>query len=725
MRVRGKNFLSIAEIDKEIPNGVTLIRGYNHDDGTEEGAGKSAIPNLVFWTLTGEMPKDVNVDQVIKEGQKYCEGLVDLPQFSVFRSRGPNDLHIKEKDGKIWRGKDANETQKEIIKRLGMSFKTICQSVYFAQNYPNKFVTANQENKGKILSEILDLDQFDRARKIAGDRIKPLKDDLVKAEKLVLEIQLGFDNAQKNILTYTKLIEEFNNEKMLKIQKMLGDHGKIQDEVDGFLVEFRAKQKTQVDDANEKIQKLKKEIKSFEAKMSVLSEVADSGIDFSGAIKELEEKSSAISSIANEAKIKLGTLESEAKAQRRREKDLTGKESELELLETGISKLNVKIIDAEAVSVECADAEAAAVKAQENPSKESCPTCGGAWDGDPEHYAKEVKKAKADLSRAEKTLADLKQERIDRKAGKKPLLEAISALKLEISEFKPISSQKLEERIAETVKDLKEITAAISEVRKQERQALEAASEINMLKSHVEYSQDEIKDLKQEIESAKEASPDAQLSKFHDRMARLEKEIEAEDAREPKTLQDKLNDAEDSCTALGLSLHVGKDEVAKIQAHINRLEALREGYREVKAYTFENTLRLLNSKANLYLTQLFNQQVKIKFQNEDLKIETLVQIDGTERPLGLYSGGQFRRIALAVDLALADVTLSRKGNTLNLMVLDEYFKDLSATSMGRILKILQARKTPTLLIEHNDLFKSIVNSTIEVELRNGTTTVVS
>ena len=150
-----------------------------------------------------------------------------------------------------------------------------------------------------------------------------------------------------------------------------------------------------------------------------------------------------------------------------------------------------------------------------------------------------------------------------------------------------------------------------------------------------------------------------------------------------------------------------------------RLEGLREGFRDVKAYTFENTLRQLNSKANKYMVQLFNQQVKIRFKNEDLKIETTVNIDGHERPLGLYSGGQFRRIALSVDLALADITLARKGNRLNLMIMDEYFKDLSATSMKRILKILQARKTSDTLDRAQRFVQGDRGSDLGMELRGG------
>jgi DNA repair exonuclease SbcCD ATPase subunit len=101
-----------------------------------------------------------------------------------------------------------------------------------------------------------------------------------------------------------------------------------------------------------------------------------------------------------------------------------------------------------------------------------------------------------------------------------------------------------------------------------------------------------------------------------------------------------------------------------------------------------------------------------------MKIDVSVSIDGKDRPLGLYSGGQFRRIALAVDLALSDITCARNSNKLNLMILDEYCKDLSEVSMEKVLKLLQSRKGSTILIEHNSIFKSIVNNVFEVELIN-------
>ena len=85
MRVRARDFLSWAEFDRELGKGVTLIRGFNYDDGTEEGCGKSAVPNIMSWCIFGEIPKEALVDDVIRESCKGCETEIYLEEFSVFQ----------------------------------------------------------------------------------------------------------------------------------------------------------------------------------------------------------------------------------------------------------------------------------------------------------------------------------------------------------------------------------------------------------------------------------------------------------------------------------------------------------------------------------------------------------------------------------------------------------------------------------------------------------------
>jgi DNA repair exonuclease SbcCD ATPase subunit len=732
MKLKAKNFLSWADLEFETGKGVTLIRGYNFDDGTEEGSGKSAILNALCWCIYGEIPKEACIDDVVKEGTKNCEVTVELPEFTLFRSRNPNDLQIifgaPGKLGKSFRGSTAVHTQKEIVRLLG-SFKTFCQSIYFAQNYPNKFVTANQEDKGKILSEILDLEQFDRARKNVSEKMKPLKEEIHKAEMDcgVKSSQVASD--EKSLNSFTFLLEEFQREKVAKIQKLLRDHETMTAEAQNFEVEFNAKKADELKNINTLIAGCKKQRKALlEESKNAEEELKElEKEDFETVKKTLEAEIEGITQAREEAKSRLAAIESEMKAFNRMKKDIATREEDLEKNWNRIKAKEQFIQQEQATLEECQKELTIALQAQENPSKENCPTCKQPWNGDPAHYAREVFKARKTADNAQRSVDSGKAELVQLKTQNSDITSNLSALNAEFLELKRKGLQKpdeLENIVARTTKDRDAVKAALKEVLNEETKLAYVRHDIELIAQKLKDVKRHEADLELQADKIIQTSPAHALEKFANKISALEAEINAEDAKQPDSLEANLKTTKKDLEKARAGLKAAQAQVENLKTAMIRLEALRDGYRDVKAYTFENTLRQLSSKANLYLGQLFNQQVTIRFKNEDLKIETLVKIDGHERPLGLYSGGQFRRIALAVDLALADVTLSRKGNKLNLMIMDEYFKDLSLTSMGRILKILQARKTPTLLIEHNDLFSQIVNNRVMVELRKGTSVLV-
>jgi DNA repair exonuclease SbcCD ATPase subunit len=165
-------------------------------------------------------------------------------------------------------------------------------------------------------------------------------------------------------------------------------------------------------------------------------------------------------------------------------------------------------------------------------------------------------------------------------------------------------------------------------------------------------------------------------------------------------------------------------EAAESAARLIRLETLKEGFKEIKSYVFNGMLNEVNSRVQQYLMQLFEVPISVKFRNDNMKIETDVTFDGAERGLGLLSGGQFRRVSLAVDLALADAITARKGAQLGVTIWDEYMKDLSEQSMEKVLSLFEARNGATILVEHNSLFKNIVTSASFVRLSNGTSEMV-
>lgn len=719
MIIRAKNFLSWENLEFEVAKGVTLIQGFNHDDNTPEGSGKSAILNALAWGLFGKIPKDANVDDVIREGASKCEVEIELDGFSIYRSRKPNDLCIIQNNKEV-RGKDARETQVQIEKLIGMSFDSFCQSIYFAQNYPNKFVTANQENKGKILSEILDLEQFDRARKAANDKLKLVNEELIGINKDVERYATLKRAEQDNQQSFKDLISQFEEEKVKKIKGLFKSLEANNQEAENFVAEFEASKEKELKKIKSDIKSTESDIQEKESEEFKLREVLGE-LDAESIEQELQDLQKRIEGneeARNGIKVKLGSIDMIIREQEKAQKELKNSKKELETVSNKIKSMELNIEGALSDLDHDKEVLEEAIAALKNPEKSNCPTCGQEWSGDISHYEKEVDKAKKEKSRTEsmlkgyeKDLAELKEQRIALKQNIKDLEKEVSEQEFPSKES---FTKKLDtiESVLVGYKDLKK------ELENKLRAIDRISSDLKNISNQVTMLNKQKEKLEKEYEAVHANKPDKFVEKFLKRAEELESEIEAEDAKEPTSLKEKLSASKEKIKKLTSELQ--KVEAIQIEKNklVIQLEALKDGYKEVKAYAFQNVLNQLTRKANNYLGELFEQPVKIKFENVDMKIDVSVSIEGKERPLGLYSGGQFRRIALAVDLALSDITCSRNSNKLNLMILDEYCKDLSEVSMEKVLKLLQARKGSTILIEHNSIFKSIVNNVFEVELIN-------
>lgn len=722
MIIRARNFLSWENLVFKVTKGVTLIQGFNHDDGTPEGSGKSAILNALCWGLYGAIPKDANIDDVIREGAKTCEVSIEVPgEFIVVRTRKPNDLSIVYPSGKVHRGKDARETQKDIERLVGMTFETFLQVIYYAQNYPNKFVTANQENKGKILSEILDLEQFDRARKVAADRAKKAQLTLAEATKDVERFDSLLDVLQQNQSNFQGLIERFHAEKKTKIQNLFKQIQQVEADAEQFVERFEEEKAADLKTKKRELKELDAERAEAESSISELESALNSyeaaSIEaqkerLTEALEHAEEKRS-------DLRVKLGSIEGILEAHNKQVRELKKSEAEMTQILEKIKTKKADLKTAKADLKEAIEKLSQAIEAMDNPSKENCPTCGQSWDGDPAHYEKEVAKAKLEERKAEKAVTGLQRDLDELEDQRVSLDTNIGFLKSEIEMFEAPTTEKLEKQIEAVTSDIEGGKAQMRELDSALKTLQRSMVELEAAQKRLESLQRQVDRLNSDLEKIKDRSPARDLEGFQRRMTALETELDAEDKKEPETLLEKLKEAEKGLKKVTAEREHAAQVKAERELELARLEALRDGYKEVKAYTFQRTLNLLSKKANGYLSELFEQPVKIKFENVDMKIDVSVTIDGRERPIALYSGGQFRRIALAVDLALSDITLARKNNKLNVIIMDEYCKDLSEVSMEKVLKLLQSRKGATVLIEHNSIFKSIVNNTFEVELVDG------
>ena len=123
-RITAENLFSWEKLDYTIPGGISQVTGWNSDDQSSEGSGKSSCFNILSWVLYGKIPKDAKIDDVIRQGQKSGSGVVELKSGQwIYRSRSPNKLQILEVNGTITQGKDAKETQLLINKHYKMLIK--------------------------------------------------------------------------------------------------------------------------------------------------------------------------------------------------------------------------------------------------------------------------------------------------------------------------------------------------------------------------------------------------------------------------------------------------------------------------------------------------------------------------------------------------------------------------------------------------------------------------
>jgi len=626
-KIIAKNFLSWKDLDFTINNGISLIDGWNEDDQTSEGSGKSGCVNALCWGLYGKLPKDVKIDEVIRRGTKSCSVEIIFTDYSIIRQRGPNKLYIK-MNGQLIAEKDAKETQKRIESLIGLSFEAFCQTIYFAQNYPKKFITANQEEKAIILSEIQDLSKFDEARTKVKNDLSQIKQAI---ENTRLDHQKQLNTLQKidfDIQLIEQSINSFNEKKALEIQHLQSSIQSNEQEI--------IKWENNILNLQKEYTALEKELSSYNEE-DLMKEKVEIEL-------KLNQIHQLLSQIQNGA-LNNQNIERSIKTRENLKNDLIHQYNDL------LAFIN-------------------------NPS-DQCNTCG--------------------------TIL-----------GKKDTTEARNKVNTI-----PLEVDNLQAEINELSNQL--INPENNESQKQELNY--AKQELTKLKTDIEQKRDEFKKkiinknyllfeegkLIEHINQIKVViqSLSSNLNELHLKTSDLSLQEKLQ------TLIEQKNQYYYHVVAKSLE---SLELLARKQQH---LEILYKGFKDIKVHIFNSLLNEITIKTNTYLQKLFEVDINIQFINDNNKIQTILKYDGEERGLGLLSGGQFRRVALASDLALSEIVNKRNGNKFNLKILDEVFKDLSEESMTKCLKLLQSLNIRTILIEHNSIFKPIVDQVYKVRLENG------
>lgn len=675
VRIRATNFMSWKSLTFDIDKGITLIDGWNEDDQTSEGSGKSAVFNALSWGLYGKIPKDVNIDDVIKHKEKSCNVSIFLEGFIVCRSRKPNDLYLIElnkrtREGTKVKGKDIRETQKLIEDRVGLSFDAFCQATYFAQNSDKKFISSNQEDRGKILSEIQDLQVFDVARKDVTALAKVENANLIK-------LKHSIDVTKKDLI----IVESNMSLEEQRIQHIKDSHQKsidsVKSQVQTFEVQYKNIQGTIIELERQLINII---IDSKEKQLLVKDQDQLTLI-----VNKLMDKKSNIDTLLQERQRK----QSEGERYGSKYNELTEKFNKINEFVCNLTPgFDYEFDNYVKLSKDLTEYV-------QNPNK-PCPTCKTVICAD--HSTLEQAKQTINSNDTktkiiiDKYTKDLQNIQLEQDSIKEHLQCLSEELKIEV----PTVDTLTKEIESYSIKSSK-IGIKILNITNLESEKLQLEAKLNATKGQKLNIEKDLKHKIAEFDYINITLPCVDL--YNLEMIVQEKEI----------LNDKLKSLE----------QLSGEKLL----HICRLEKLKSGFKDIKSYVFSSVLNEINARVQVYLDQLFEMPIKLKFTNDNMKISTELTINSNTQILGLASGGQFRRLCLATDLALSDVVSSRKGNNIGILILDEYFKDLSEQSMGKCLELLEIRKQPVLLVEHNSIFKNIVNKSFFVKYENGTSEV--
>ena len=189
VELRLQRLFSYANTTISFPSrGVVLVTGKN-------GSGKSAAAvEALPWILWGETVRgsdpvpDGDAAVILSDG--YGE---EATAYDVRRSRAGRrliDLHlgtsVADDDGatQSWvtlNGQTPTETQGKIVERLG-DFRRFAATRVFSRALLSKFSGATDKERKALLERVLGLEQFDRAHKIAREKLRDAKQREAEAE---------------------------------------------------------------------------------------------------------------------------------------------------------------------------------------------------------------------------------------------------------------------------------------------------------------------------------------------------------------------------------------------------------------------------------------------------------------------------------------------------------------------------------------------------------------
>lgn len=278
-------------------------------------------------------------------------------------------------------------------------------------------------------------------------------------------------------------------------------------------------------------------------------------------------------------------------------------------------------------------------------------------------------------------------------------------------------SHNLEDRLKEIDSQLNPLLENVKNLSEELKKYADKESKINSAISSIKQK---IKSLEKEKNDLRLAAQE--LSQITERNEELALEI--------KELRNEKDGILDLIKNLEVEIKDSESKIEDIQKRMTILDSVKFVVSEegVKTYIIKKMLSLLNSRLNYYLQVL---EAPCKCEFNEMFEEVIYNDSGKECSYFNFSGGERKRIDLAVLFMFQDLLRVQTGTSFSLSMYDELFDSaIDEKGAEKILEILRSRvedyDESIYIISHNkSSLKTGIDNVIYLEKQNGKTQIMA
>lgn len=214
-----------------------------------------------------------------------------------------------------------------------------------------------------------------------------------------------------------------------------------------------------------------------------------------------------------------------------------------------------------------------------------------------------------------------------------------------------------------------------------------------------------------------------QLSNFSNKRDSLQTKLDQQDSIKAKVQEQEAQ----------LSVH--KASLTELETKLELLNTVSSIFSATgaQAYVLDSTIDALNGYIKANIAEIWNNiSYSLLTTKENSKGDVVAKfseellMNGEEKSLGSLSGGEFRALSIAIDLAIVDLLSNFLGVNISPIIFDEPFDGLDVVGKETVVELLQkmALNRQIFVIDHSSEIKAAFSDTIRVEKRAGISSIV-